>query len=190
MRRVRMHDAADYGVLAVEGEVGRRIGGRAQRTLDDLAVEIDHHHVRGLHGFVADAARFDDDDALLTVDAADVAPGKGHQTVLGQIQVGAKNFFLQLLKCHESNLHICRWEKWLGLRCPVPDAGEKRTAPDTQRKIWILYLETLGFVCRLYAHYSLALQGIVQNFPFLLEESAVDMEYCAFVGAFLESLLP
>ena len=166
VRRMRMYDAANGCVLAIEGEVGRRVGGRRIEPSMILPSRSITTMSDAFMASVADAARLDDDNALLTVDAADVAPGKGHQTMLGQIQVSAKNFFLQLLKCHESTLHICRCEKCLGLRCPVPDAGQKEQPGYAAKDMDFIPGNVRIRLPSIYAHYGLDLQGNVQNFPF------------------------
>jgi len=47
--RMRVCDASDGGELAIQNHVGGQIGGRAQGTLDNFAVQIRDHQVLGFH---------------------------------------------------------------------------------------------------------------------------------------------
>ena len=69
-----MHDAADFGEGFVERDVGVDVGRRLQRAFDDLAVEVDDHHIGGGHALVGHAARFDHDQAALAAYATSADP--------------------------------------------------------------------------------------------------------------------
>ena len=68
--RVRVHDGADGGELAIEQRVGVEVGGGTEVAFDDLAVEVGDDHLAGLELVVVDAGGLDDDEALFAVDAA------------------------------------------------------------------------------------------------------------------------
>ncbi|MNG11707.1 hypothetical protein D3C84_952640 [compost metagenome] len=100
MGGVGVHHAAKLRIGAIEHQVGGGVGGGAQGAFHLLARQIQHHHVLGSHPLVTDAARLDDHQIALSVDAADVAPGEGHQAVARQIQVGDEHLLLEHLEVH------------------------------------------------------------------------------------------
>ena len=73
-------------------------GTPAERSFDDVAVEIDHHHVFRFQGFVLHAARLDDDPSARAVDGRDIAPREDNQTVTYQIEVRFENLFFQIFQ--------------------------------------------------------------------------------------------
>ncbi len=86
-----MHDAADRRKRLVKQAVRRGVGRGLFGPFDHFAgFNADHHHVVGGHDAVIHARRFDDEHALLAIDSADVTPGKRHQVVFWQGQVGFK----------------------------------------------------------------------------------------------------
>ncbi|MNS96881.1 hypothetical protein D3C72_1311990 [compost metagenome] len=100
MGGVGVHHAAKLGIGAIEHQVGGGVGGGPQRPLQLLARQIQHHHVLDPHPLVTDAARLDDHQIALSVDAAHIAPGEGHQAVARQIQVGDEHLLLEHLEVH------------------------------------------------------------------------------------------
>lgn len=78
----------------VKLQVGGGVGRGTEVTLHHLARQIHNDHVRGLHFVVRHAAGFDYHQAALTVDGGDVAPGKYHQTMADEVQVGLTDFLL------------------------------------------------------------------------------------------------
>ena len=58
-----MDDAADVRKREEEPAMGRRVGGRVERALDLLALEIDEDHVVGRERRIVDAARLDRENA-------------------------------------------------------------------------------------------------------------------------------
>jgi len=99
---VGVHHAAEFRVGAIEHQMGGGIGGGAQGPLHLFAGEIQHHQVLKLHLVVTDAARFDDHQTPLPVDAAHVAPGEGHQMMARQIQVGGQHLLFERFEAHAS----------------------------------------------------------------------------------------
>ena len=95
-----MHDAADSRELAVEQDVRRRVGRRLQLAFDDVAVQIDEHHVRRLELRVGNAARLDRDDAALPVDAARVAERQAHEATLDQLLIRRPHLVPQVGELH------------------------------------------------------------------------------------------
>ena len=69
--------SADLLKLLVEPCVSGRIRRRIHCALDLVAVKIDNDHVLGLKVFIRNTAGLDDEELLLSVNAADVAPCKG-----------------------------------------------------------------------------------------------------------------
>ena len=95
VRAVGVGDAADLGEGLVELDVRRRVRGRVEPALDDVALEVDEDDVVGLERVVGDAARLDGHDAPAPVDAADVAERQDDQPGLGQLEVGLEDGFLE-----------------------------------------------------------------------------------------------
>ena len=78
--RVRVDDPADLRIRTIEREVGRRVGRWTQAIGDRLArVEIDRDEVLRPQIRIRHAARLDEHQAPVTVDAARVAERQGHQ---------------------------------------------------------------------------------------------------------------
>ena len=74
------------------GSVARRI----ELTVHYFArLEVDNHHVGGFHLVIADTAGLDDDEAFLTVNTRNVAPGKDDQSLLHKVQIGLEYFLFE-----------------------------------------------------------------------------------------------
>ncbi len=82
----------DYGAdrweLAVEQSVGVEVRGRLEGAFDDVAVEVRNYHAFNAEVVVIDAGGLDDDEALLAIDAADVAEGIEDEAATNQFEVG------------------------------------------------------------------------------------------------------
>ncbi|MNQ28084.1 hypothetical protein D3C85_413530 [compost metagenome] len=100
MGGVGVHHAAKLRIGAIEHQVGGGVGGGAQGAFHLLARQIQHHHVLDPHPLVTDAARLYHHQIALSVDAAHIAPGEGHQAVARQIQVGDEHLLLEHLEVH------------------------------------------------------------------------------------------
>ncbi|MNE52328.1 hypothetical protein D3C80_1469940 [compost metagenome] len=94
---VRMHNAADFLVMLIQHSMGRCIRGRSEIALYNVTVKIDNDHIAGFHFLIADSAWFNDEQALLTVNRAHIAPGVLDKSLLRQVQIGLEYLFLQLL---------------------------------------------------------------------------------------------
>ena len=93
---VGVYHAAYLGKLTVEHQVGGRVGRGFEVALHHLAgVQVDHHHVVGLHVVVAHTRRFDDNEALLAVDARDIAPCEYDEMVFHKVEIGLEHLLFQ-----------------------------------------------------------------------------------------------
>jgi len=91
---VGVDDAAQFGELTIEHQVGGCIAGRVQFAIDDFArLEVYHHHIGSFHYVVVDTRRLDDYEAVFTVYARHIAPSEDHEVVLHEVEVGLKYFF-------------------------------------------------------------------------------------------------
>ena len=94
---VGVHHAADVLKAAVQLAVGVGVGGGVPLALHLFAgADVHQHHVLGGELVVLHAAGLDGHNAALPVDAADVAPGEGHQMVGGQQHIGLIHLLFQL----------------------------------------------------------------------------------------------
>ncbi|MNE46913.1 hypothetical protein D3C80_1412830 [compost metagenome] len=92
-----MHDAADVGKFAVQRQMGSGIRRGFLTALNALAIsQIDHHHILHLHMRIFHAGRFDHHQPAFTVNGADVTPGKGHQLVAREVEVGLQYLLFKL----------------------------------------------------------------------------------------------
>jgi hypothetical protein len=98
--RVRVDDAAG-AEGAVDLQMRRQIGRRAEAAFDDAAVQVRDHHLFGRQLFKWDAARLDDDQALLEPQAARVAEGVKHEAAANEFAVGLENLASQFIQSHE-----------------------------------------------------------------------------------------
>ena len=85
--RVGVNNTANLGEGFVDFEVGGRVRRGAQVALDDLAVEVNHHHIPRLHVVVIHTAGLDYHQTLLAVDGRYITPGEDHEAVLYKVQV-------------------------------------------------------------------------------------------------------
>ena len=95
---MRVHRALHPGEVAVELEMRRGVGGGAQASLDDLAVEIDDHHVVRRHPVVVDPARLDDHQLRLRIEPGRVSPGQYDKSRRDKPLVRPEDVLLKLLK--------------------------------------------------------------------------------------------
>ena len=80
-------DAADTGKAAVEFEMRRVVGGRAQVAVDNVAIEVGDNDVGSGEIFVGDAAGFDGYQSLLAINSAGVAEGVKDKAAPNQFEV-------------------------------------------------------------------------------------------------------
>ena len=105
--RVRVDDAADLGTMAVKIKVVRQIHGRFVTPFDFAAVEVGHHKVRRAERVVVHAARLDQHEAALAVNAARVPRVHGHEARAKDLAVGLPNFPAEVLeRWHGSKLSV------------------------------------------------------------------------------------
>ena len=95
---VGMDDTAHLGEGVVEHHVGLGVGGGIQLALHLVALQVHNHHVAGGELIVIHAAGLDDKQALLPVDAGDIAPGIGDQPPFGQLHIGKIYFLFQFFQ--------------------------------------------------------------------------------------------
>ena len=98
---VGMDHAADIRKRLVQLHMGGGVAGGLPLPFHHLAVQIDHNHVLHGHAVIGHAGGLDDHKTALAVDAGDVAPCENDQSVLNQIEVGAKYFFFKFFKHSE-----------------------------------------------------------------------------------------
>ena len=80
--------------------MGGKIGGGAKIPFHHLAVEVGDHQLVGLHLLVGDTAGLDDDQSVLSVDAADVTEGVEDKAAAHQLEVGIQHHFAQTRQEH------------------------------------------------------------------------------------------
>src|SRR6266851_7817640 len=98
--RVGVDHRADAGEFAIEQRMGVEVGGRLQRAVDDLAVQVGYDHVLRPQVVVVDSRRLDDDEPLLAIDPAGVAEGVEDQATFDEFEVGFKDSGSQLFQQH------------------------------------------------------------------------------------------
>src|ERR1700722_17055793 len=98
MLTVRVHYAADAAEGFVQLEVRLQIARRPEQAFDDVALKIGDDHVLRLHNVVVHAARLDDHETFLAVDAAGIAKGVEHQTAAHKFKICFQRGVLQLLE--------------------------------------------------------------------------------------------
>ena len=92
--RVGVYDAAQRRERLVQFQMRFRVAAGLQLALDLVAVQIhDNEHFR-CKFVIFHAGRLDDKQALLAVNARDIAPGVGHKPSAGQFHVGFINLLL------------------------------------------------------------------------------------------------
>ena len=82
-----MYDSADLRKRPVQLQMRRRIRGRTVASFYFIAVQIHHNHILRRQLIIFHTAWLNDKQPAFSVNSADVAPGKGHQTIPGQIHV-------------------------------------------------------------------------------------------------------
>ncbi len=83
-----MHHPAEGGIAAIERQMGSGIGRGSQCALHNIALQIHYYDIVNLQRVIGHAAGLDGHQPTRSVDGADVTPGKGHQAVARQIQIG------------------------------------------------------------------------------------------------------
>lgn len=79
--------------------MGWRVAAGVELAFDHLPrVQSHHDHVPGLHVAVINAGRFDHHQALVAVDAADVAPGLNDPPFVHQVEVGPTDLCFELFE--------------------------------------------------------------------------------------------
>ena len=94
------------GKFAIKQSVRVEIARWAQRTFDDVAVEIGDHKLVGLEAGVIDAAGLDDHEGLdaKSVDAAGVPKGVGREAAARDFLVGVEHLFAKGFEEHGVSL--------------------------------------------------------------------------------------
>ena len=93
-----VYHAADVGEGLIQDHVGGRVGGGVQFSLHHFSVQVHHHHILRFHMVVGHAAGLDHHQAALAVYGTYVTPGKQHQAVFDQIQVGLAYFLFEFFQ--------------------------------------------------------------------------------------------
>ena len=118
---VGVDDAADFGVLLVQLDVGLGVGRRIQLAVHHIALQVeDNHHIRG-QILIIHAGGLDDDEALFPVDTGHITPGIGDKVALGQFHIGLIHGLLELFQ-HGDHPPFARGLRRPG-RCPGPAKG-------------------------------------------------------------------
>src|SRR5450759_410021 len=86
--------------VAIDVQVSGGIGGRLEGAFDYAALQVNHYHVPGAHGLVAQAAGLDHDQTAGLVAHADVPRRPGDQVVARQVKVQFVDFAFQLFEHH------------------------------------------------------------------------------------------
>ena len=76
--------------------MSRSVGGRSERALNDIPLQIHYHHVLWFHHVITYPAGLYDDEAGRPVDRRGVAPGEYHEAALHQVEVGLPDYLFQL----------------------------------------------------------------------------------------------
>ncbi|MNC61193.1 hypothetical protein D3C75_1111220 [compost metagenome] len=93
---VGMDDAANLGKGAIQRQMSIGIRGRFTLPFLDNSVQIHHHQIVYRHHLIGDPRRFDHHQPLLAIDRRHVTPGKGHQTITRQAEIGRQYLLFQL----------------------------------------------------------------------------------------------
>ena len=98
LQAVRMDNGADAGEVAVELQMGRRIGAGIERALfyGLTALQIHQHDMFGSELVIGHPGRLDGDQALLAVNGADVAPGQNDQGFSFEPDIGLADLFFDM----------------------------------------------------------------------------------------------
>ena len=82
-----MYDSSNLRKRPVQLQMRCRIRGRAVASFYFITVQIHHNHILRCQLIIFHAAWLNDKQPAFSVDSADVAPGKSHQTISRQIHV-------------------------------------------------------------------------------------------------------
>ena len=96
--RMGVHRAADAGEGIVKREMRRKVGGRAELALHDMARAVRDDHIAGLHIVIRYAARLDDNVFSVLRERGDVAPCEHDEAVFYQLEILFADSFLQIFK--------------------------------------------------------------------------------------------
>jgi len=69
------------------------IRGWPQISFHDFSILVNNHHLAGGHGTVTYSRGFDDHKARFMVYGRNISPGKNHQTMFHQHEIGLEYFF-------------------------------------------------------------------------------------------------
>ena len=133
-----MYDSADLRKRPVQLQMCCRIRGRAVASFYFITVQIHHNHILRGQLIILHTAWLNDKQPAFSVDSADVAPGKGHQTIPGQIHVRFIYCFFEFFQ-HRFLPVFCRYFAALQFaalhlhlfRTPVPQLFPLQGMPDT-----------------------------------------------------------
>jgi hypothetical protein len=99
-----VRDSADILESLVKKQMRLHIRRRPQRTLNNLAVQIDDDKILGLHGFVWNAARLDHDQTILPRYSAGIAERIKNEATPNQLEIGFQDFFAEFDQFHAAPL--------------------------------------------------------------------------------------
>jgi hypothetical protein len=97
---VGVNDGSDGGEPAVEEGMGVEVGRGFEFALDQSAIEIGDDHVLGVEVIIFNAGGFDDDEALVAVDAAGVAEGVENKATPDEFEIGFEHLGAQFFEEH------------------------------------------------------------------------------------------
>ena len=96
-----MHHCANRRELAVQQRVRIQVRRRLQLPVDNLAVQVGHHHVFRAQVVVVHARRLDHHQPLLAVDARGIAKGVQYEPSLHQLKVGIEDSGTKFFQQHD-----------------------------------------------------------------------------------------
>ena len=88
-----MHNTSNLRKRIVKHHMCGSIRRRIVFALDFISFKIDYNHIFRRQFIIIHTTWFDDKKSLLSVDTADVSPGKRNQAIFRQIHVCSVNFF-------------------------------------------------------------------------------------------------
>ena len=88
-----MHNTSNLRKRIVKYHMCGSIGRWIVFTLNFISFKINNNHIFRCQFIIIHTAWFDDKKSLLSVDAADISPGKCNQAIFRQIHVCFVNFF-------------------------------------------------------------------------------------------------
>ena len=95
---VGVYDAPQSGEGIVERQMGSGVRGGIQAALHLPALQIQHHQVLRAQCVILHPGGLDDKQSPLPVNAADIAPGVGHQPPPWQFHIGLVDLLFQFLQ--------------------------------------------------------------------------------------------